>query len=52
MGLHARRGAGLLAARQADDAFIESLNGKFRTERLNAHWFMSLEDAPEDGGLA
>jgi putative transposase len=27
-----------------DNAFIESLNGKFRTECLNAHWFMSLED--------
>lgn len=28
-----------------DNALIESLNGKFRTECLNAHWFMSLEDA-------
>ena len=28
-----------------DNAFIESLNGKFRAERLNAHWFMSLDDA-------
>lgn len=28
-----------------DNGFIESLNGKFRTECLNAHWFMSLEDA-------
>jgi putative transposase len=28
-----------------DNAFIESLNGKFRAECLNAHWFMSLEDA-------
>jgi putative transposase len=24
-----------------DYAFIESLNGKFRAECLNAHWFMS-----------
>jgi putative transposase len=30
-----------------DNAFIESLNGKFRAECLNAHWFMSLEDARE-----
>lgn len=28
-----------------DNAFIESLNGKFRAECLSAHWFMSLEDA-------
>ena len=28
-----------------DNAFVESLNGKFRAERLNAHWFLSLEDA-------
>ena len=28
-----------------DNAFIESLNGKFRAECLNAHWFMSLGDA-------
>lgn len=30
-----------------DNAFIESFNGKFRTECLNAHWFMSLPDARE-----
>ena len=28
-----------------DNAFVESLNGKFRAERPNAHWFLSLEDA-------
>ena len=28
-----------------DNAFIESFNGKFRGECLNAHWFMSLDDA-------
>lgn len=28
-----------------DNSFIESLDGKFRAECLNAHWFMSLEDA-------
>lgn len=29
------------------NAFIESFNGKFRVECLNAHWFMSLADARE-----
>lgn len=28
-----------------DNAFIESLNGKFRAECLNTHWFMNLDDA-------
>ena len=28
-----------------DNAFIESFNGKFRAECLNAHWFISLDDA-------
>jgi putative transposase len=28
-----------------DNAFIESFNGKFRAECLNAHWFLTLEDA-------
>jgi len=27
------------------NAFIESFNGKFRLEFLNAHWFTTLEDA-------
>ncbi len=27
-----------------DNAFIESLNGKFRAECLNAHWFTSLDE--------
>ena len=30
-----------------DNAYIESFNGKFRQECLNAHWFMSLHDAQE-----
>ena len=30
-----------------DNAFIESFNGKLRTECLNQHWFMSLKDAQE-----
>src|ERR1700751_304721 len=28
-----------------DNGFIEAFNGKFRIECLNAHWFMSLDDA-------
>ena len=28
-----------------DNAFIESFNGKFRAECLNAHWFLSLDEA-------
>lgn len=30
-----------------DNAFVESLNGRLRDECLNAHWFLSLEDARE-----
>jgi putative transposase len=30
-----------------DNAFIESFNGKFRTECLNENWFLSLADAPD-----
>lgn len=33
------------SGKPTDNAFIESLNGKFRAECLNAHWFMSLDDA-------
>jgi len=28
-----------------DNSFIESFNGKFRSECLNTHWFMNLDDA-------
>jgi transposase InsO family protein len=46
VGLPARRHARLLpSGEEADNAFIESFNGKFRTKCLNAHWFMSLDDA-------
>ncbi len=31
-----------------DNAYIESFNGSFRSEGLNAHWFMSLDDAREE----
>ena len=30
-----------------DNAFIEAFNGRFRTECLNQHWFLSLADAAE-----
>lgn len=30
-----------------DNAFIEAFNGRFRSECLNAHWFLSLADARE-----
>lgn len=30
-----------------DNAFIEAFNGRFRSECLNAHWFLSLADAAE-----
>ncbi len=40
--------AGLLTAGQtATNAFIEAFNGRFRAERLNTHWFMTLADARE-----
>jgi putative transposase len=31
--------------RPIDNAFVESFNGRVRDECLNAHWFLSLEDA-------
>jgi putative transposase len=31
-----------------DNAYIESFNGKFRSECLNQHWFTSLQDAQEE----
>jgi putative transposase len=30
-----------------DNATVESFNGKFREECLNAHWFESIDDAKE-----
>jgi len=30
-----------------DNAYIEAFNGRFRTECLNAHWFLTLADAAE-----
>ncbi|SLN74185.1 hypothetical protein OCH7691_03707 [Oceanibacterium hippocampi] len=29
------------------NGFVESFNGRLRTECLNAHWFLSLADATE-----
>jgi len=33
--------------RPTDNPFVESFNGSFRDECLNAHWFLSLVDAKE-----
>lgn len=33
--------------KRTDNAYIESVNGSFRAECLNTHWFMSLGDARE-----
>ena len=33
------------AGKPTDNSFIESFNGKFRSECLNTHWFLSLADA-------
>lgn len=33
-----------------DNAIVESFNGRFREECLNAHWFESLADASEKIG--
>ncbi len=33
------------SGKPTDNAFIESFNGKFRAECLNAHWFLTLDDA-------
>jgi len=38
-------GKGLRPGKPTDNAFIEALNGRFRSECLNAHWFLSLADA-------
>jgi transposase InsO family protein len=46
VGLSEGRRARLQPTRKVtDDAFIESFNGKLRAECLNAHWFLSLDDA-------
>ena len=34
-------------SKPTNNAFIESFNGRFRAEWLNAHWFLGLEDARE-----
>jgi putative transposase len=31
-----------------DNAYIEALNGRFRAECLNTHWFLTLADAHEN----
>jgi putative transposase len=37
----------LRSGKPTDNAFIEAFNSKLRTECLNAHWFLSLQDACE-----
>jgi putative transposase len=32
------------SGKPTDNAYIASFNGKFRTECLNQHWFLSLDD--------
>jgi putative transposase len=34
-----------VTGKPTDNAFVELLNGKFRAECMNAHWFMSIDDA-------
>src|SRR5260370_28432800 len=46
LGLSARgRSTSRTGGRPTDDVFIDSFNGKFRAECLNAHSFMSPNDA-------
>ena len=48
MGLCQQGHAGLLQTREADGQRIyEAFNSKLRAECLNAHWFLTLEDARE-----
>jgi putative transposase len=35
--------------RPIDNAFVESFSGRLREECLNAHWFLSLDDARAKG---
>ena len=41
----ALRGSLSRPGKPTDNAFIEAFNSKFRSECLNAHWFLSLADA-------
>ena len=47
MALHcaASRSTSVDLASQPTNAYVESLNGKFRAECLNANWFLSLDEA-------
>jgi len=46
VGLCQQSHAGLLQAQKpTDNGFIEAFNSKLRAECLNAHWFLTLEDA-------
>lgn len=37
----------LRPGKPTDNAFIEAFNGRFHSECLNAHWFLTLADARE-----
>ena len=37
----------ILARKPTDNAFFESFNGRFRQERWNENWYLSLADAEE-----
>jgi putative transposase len=45
----ARAGVAITIAqgKPTQNGFVESLNGRFRAECLNAHWFLTLADAAE-----
>jgi putative transposase len=46
LGVQERRDVELQQTWQpADNAFLESFNGRLRDECLNAHWFLSITDA-------
>jgi putative transposase len=41
------RGQVTRPGKPTDNAFVESFNGTFRAECLNAHWFTSLTEAQQ-----
>jgi putative transposase len=37
-----------MSAHHPQPTFIEAFNGRFRAERLNPHWSLTLADAVEE----